>query len=388
MGRGALDDSIAPSNVLGQQIGSFAGSPFSEILDGLPVAVIVLNAFGQIVYSNPAFEILIGNEASSEMLGTRLGEALGCIHCRGRNIRCGITDFCRYCGGSVSFLSSSGGNTRIEECRITRTRNGREESLDLKVWSKTLSHSGEDFVLSCLIDASDEKRRRVLERAFFHDILNIASGLKVTYDVLLKDTLPAAVKEKITALGAGTQQLVEEIQLQKDLTAAEKNQLLPHWECVETGSVLRDIKVLYENHPVARARRIDIDDDSVSVDLETDPILLKRVIGNMVKNALEATAEGGTVSLRCRVQGKQVLFSVRNRGQIAEDVQLQIFKRSYSTKGGGRGIGTYSMKLLAERYLQGKVSFLSNGKEGTVFEVSLPLQPSAPSYFVSKNDLP
>jgi signal transduction histidine kinase len=46
------------------------------------------------------------------------------------------------------------------------------------------------------------------------------------------------------------------------------------------------------------------------------------------------------------------------------------------------------MKLLAERYLQGKVSFLSNGKEGTVFEVSLPLQPSAPSYFVSKNDLP
>jgi hypothetical protein len=235
MGRGALDDSIAPSNVLGQQIGSFAGSPFSEILDGLPVAVIVLNAFGQIVYSNPAFEILIGNEASSEMLGTRLGEALGCIHCRGRNIRCGITDFCRYCGGSVSFLSSSGGNTRIEECRITRTRNGREESLDLKVWSKTLSHSGEDFVLSCLIDASDEKRRRVLERAFFHDILNIASGLKVTYDVLLKDTLPAAVKEKITALGAGTQQLVEEIQLQKDLTAAEKNQLLPHWECFEAG---------------------------------------------------------------------------------------------------------------------------------------------------------
>lgn len=36
--------------------------------------------------------------------------------------------------------------------------------------------------------------------------------------------------------------------------------------------------------------------------------------------------------------------------------QLQIFQRSFSTKGKGRGLGTYSIKLLTERYLKGTAS--------------------------------
>jgi sensor histidine kinase regulating citrate/malate metabolism len=48
-------------------------------------------------------------------------------------------------------------------------------------------------------------------------------------------------------------------------------------------------------------------------------------------------------------------------------VQLQIFQRSFSTKGNGRGLGTYSMKLLSERYLNGRVTFKSSSRDGTVF---------------------
>jgi sensor histidine kinase regulating citrate/malate metabolism len=49
------------------------------------------------------------------------------------------------------------------------------------------------------------------------------------------------------------------------------------------------------------------------------------------------------------------------------EVQLQIFQRSFSTKGKGRGVGTYSMKLLTERYLGGKLAFTSAAGEGTTF---------------------
>ena len=42
---------------------------------------------------------------------------------------------------------------------------------------------------------------------------------------------------------------------------------------------------------------------------------------------------------------------------MPRQVQLQIFKRSFSTKGAARGLGTYSMRLLSERYLKGVVSF-------------------------------
>ena len=94
----------------------------------------------------------------------------------------------------------------------------------------------------------------------------------------------------------------------------------------------------------------------------------------MIKNALEATAAGGVVTVRCRPKAKRhVVFSVHNPGVMPADVQLQIFQRSFSTKAAsGRGIGTHSMKLLGERYLGGKVAFVSREPEGTTFTLTLP----------------
>jgi len=54
------------------------------------------------------------------------------------------------------------------------------------------------------------------------------------------------------------------------------------------------------------------------------------------------------------------------------EVQRQLFTRSFSTKGTGRGLGTYSIKLITEKYLQGTVSFVSNEEQGTVFTVRYP----------------
>ena len=98
-----------------------------------------------------------------------------------------------------------------------------------------------------------------------------------------------------------------------------------------------------------------------------------RVLGNMLKNGLEATAQGQTVTMDCLDQGQEVVFAVHNPAVIPEEVQLQVFQRSFSTKGQpGRGIGTYSMKLLGEQYLGGKVAFVSRSPEGTTFTLTLP----------------
>jgi len=64
---------------------------------------------------------------------------------------------------------------------------------------------------------------------------------------------------------------------------------------------------------------------------------------------------------------------VWNEGVIPESVKLQIFQRSFSTKANaGRGIGTYSVKLFVEKYLGGKVNFVSNPENQTSFVISLP----------------
>ncbi|MGA2077009.1 MAG: hypothetical protein ABSH52_26260 [Terriglobia bacterium] len=52
---------------------------------------------------------------------------------------------------------------------------------------------------------------------------------------------------------------------------------------------------------------------------------------------------------------------------------MQAFRRSFSTKSPvGRGIGTYSTKLITERYLGDSLSFTSSEEAGTTFAVTLP----------------
>jgi signal transduction histidine kinase len=54
-------------------------------------------------------------------------------------------------------------------------------------------------------------------------------------------------------------------------------------------------------------------------------------------------------------------------------VATRIFQRSFTTKAEpGHGLGTYSMRLLAERYLDGQVVFESTPEKGTTFSLMLP----------------
>ena len=92
----------------------------------------------------------------------------------------------------------------------------------------------------------------------------------------------------------------------------------------------------------------------------------------MIKNALEASALGETVTIECRSEGANVRFDVHNTKVMARDVTLQMFRRSFSTKGKGRGLGTYSMRLLGEKYLGGKIDFVSEEQTGTIFSARFP----------------
>jgi signal transduction histidine kinase len=107
--------------------------------------------------------------------------------------------------------------------------------------------------------------------------------------------------------------------------------------------------------------------------LYTDPVLLNRVLGNLIKNALEASPLGTIVTVRSTCSSVGYVFRIHNPTVMEDAVQSQLFQRSFSTKQGkGRGLGTYSVKLLTERYLRGQVAFDSVEQIGTTFYVTLP----------------
>jgi signal transduction histidine kinase len=173
---------------------------------------------------------------------------------------------------------------------------------------------------------------------------------------------------------ASSTSLVNEIKGQRLLLAAEHDQLQAKLAPTRALHALEAVRHLYRNHPTAAGRRVEVDRAAADALLETDETILQRVLGNMVKNALEAVSAGETVTLGVDVKDGACTFWCHNPGAIPPDARLQIFQRSFTTKGPGRGVGTYGIKLLAERYLHGTVGFSSSPEAGTRFHVTMPLR--------------
>jgi len=120
-------------------------------------------------------------------------------------------------------------------------------------------------------------------------------------------------------------------------------------------------------------RTICVDPSSTGCRFSADRTLLARTLGNLIKNALEAVAAGDSITVGSTNDDSHVAFWVHNASYMPRATQLQMFQRSYSTKGPGRGLGTYSAKLLTEQYLHGEISFTTNRADGTIFTVRLPI---------------
>jgi hypothetical protein len=213
----------------------------------------------------------------------------------------------------------------------------------------------------------------VLERIFFHDILNLAGGLQSLATLLAGNSL--SLTEAKDDLCVSASALVQEIRSQQMLLAAEHGQLALNLSRLESREFLLELRQACRNHPVAAGRDIIVAPGAEDFSLVTDRAILTRVMGNLVKNALEASPRGGRITLACRAEARGGVFTCHNPGGMTPEVRLQMFQRSFSTKGRGRGIGTYSVRLLTEKYLGGRVAFTSTADAGTTFQVALPDSP-------------
>lgn len=344
-----------------------------HLLDAIPSLLLILNENRQIVYGNRTLLDLIGARSEAFVHGFRPGEVLHCVNAGREPGGCGTSDGCSACGMVAAVLTSLAGKKDVRECRFLRCREGKTEALDLLVWATPLEYAGERFSVFALSDISHEKRRRALEKIFFHDVLNVVGSIK-GFAELLREYDPADRRDIYEMIHSAAEQSIDEIEAQRTLSAAETGELKVRPAPLELASFLGQIVDTYRHHAVGKGRTLEWDGAVPEILIVTDRVLLGRILGNMIKNALEACRSGDSVKVGCRSRGGSVEISVRNPGVIPPEVRHEIFQRSFTTKGRGRGLGTYSMKLLSE-YLHGEVSFVTDEKEGTTFRIRLPRSP-------------
>ncbi len=368
----ALPTAFAPAERLSaaeiaEQISQLGSRENLErLLDTMPSLVLVLNAERQILLANAAVKKLACELQREAFSGMRPGEFFACRQAASAPHGCGTTEACRTCGAVQAILGAGAGRQTTKECRIS-TVGG--DAHDLRVTASPFQWQGQDYVLMVMDDIGHEKRRHLLERIFFHDVLNTAGSVSGIAAIIAGE--PALTYDLKDDLLLSAETLVNEIKSQRLLLAAERGELQPQLEPVAATEALKNVQQLYRNHPAAAGRQVEVDPGASCCRLNTDPAILQRVLANMLKNALEASPSGGTVWLGTDVGPDTCTFWCRNGGEIPREVALQIFQRSFSTKGHGRGIGTYSIKLLGERYLGGNVSFTTSKEHGTRFQVRL-----------------
>jgi K+-sensing histidine kinase KdpD len=343
-----------------------------QLISALPNVVLILNSKRQVVFSNDELIHKIEVHDFRDFLGKRPGELLSCLHSSESESGCGTSEACRYCGAVNTIVKSQRENRTVSgECRINSIIDDHAEAFDFHVSSTPFSWEGEQYLMFGMTDISHLKRRKNLERIFFHDVLNTAGNIKGIADLILQTHDQTEQRKLLKILSASSEQILEEIQTQRVISQAEDGDLIPRVENLNSLQVMDQVAGPFQSSGDP-GRKIIIDEESDETDFRTDRFILIRILKNMVKNAIEASANGDFVTLGCIEDKQGVSFWVHNPQPMSSEVRHQVFTRNYSTKGSGRGLGTYSMKLLGERYLNGKVRFTSDLESGTTFYVDLP----------------
>ena len=107
--------------------------------------------------------------------------------------------------------------------------------------------------------------------------------------------------------------------------------------------------------------------------LKSDPTLVRRVLGNLIINAIQAMPNGGKLIIRAFKNDDEATIEVTDTGVgIPDDVKPKLFTPMMTTKAKGQGLGLAVVKRLVES-LNGTISFESQEGKGTKFIVEIPL---------------
>ncbi len=343
-----------------------------DLLAAIPDYAVLLDGAGQVLVANQRLLELLGDQTGDGIIGKRTGEMFHCSFAESGADGCGTSRWCLHCGAlQVVTMAMEQQRQVAREVSLVLDR---QNVLEVEVVASPVQVQELATTLCVFRDLSAAKRHQVLEKIFFHDIMNTLGGLRGVAEVLRRDDLlPPADRPRYQAwLLDLTEQLIEEIDQQRKLLAAERGEFVAEVAVFAVAHLLEQVRHTYLNHTVAEGRilRVEPVGDLIAV---SDPTIVRRILGNLVKNALEAVDIGQEVVVSVTHTATEVTFLVANPGVIPDEIQRQLFTRTISSKAAiGRGIGTYSAKLFTERYLDGRIGFSSSATAGTCFWITLP----------------
>ncbi len=147
---------------------------------------------------------------------------------------------------------------------------------------------------------------------------------------------------------------------------------IPERKAVCVAACLRET---LEINPVPEAIRVEFNCPETLPAVLADAGQLQIVFGNLIRNAREAMAKGGQLSIGAVVVDGSLEVSIGDTGVgISPDDLLRVMEPLYSTKARGLGLGLALARAILEKN-QGSLRVVSTLGQGTTFTVRLPMAP-------------
>jgi signal transduction histidine kinase len=220
-----------------------------------------------------------------------------------------------------------------------------------------------------------------------HDIRQPVYALKVYAEMAMLDAtqLPSLLP-KITASCDAINSLFDSLFDFEQINSGHIN--IAH-QTVDIDEVIDDLE--YQFKPLARHKNLEFRTNTISGYLQTDQLLVKRILTCFISNAVKYTEQGG-ILVTVRKRKSMVVFEVWDTGIGIDAAHLEhVFEEFYkvgdfSSTDEGFGLGLSVVKRLSA-YAEGShISVKSKIGVGSVFRFALPLKIYSPPYVQSRFD--
>lgn len=229
-----------------------------------------------------------------------------------------------------------------------------------------------------------ERMRQDMVNMLIHDLRgplgNLINAIDLVSMLMESETEASKINrflEMARRSGQAVNDLVDSI---LDVSRLEQGEMLLQRNMTNLNQLLQAVED--QVMPQALSKQMELKIQPVSEDWEAwiDSSMIRRVLINLVGNAIKYTPEQGRVTITTNISGNKLHFAISDNGPgISKANQAHVFDKfsrvDYSVSTPGVGLGLAFCKLATEAH-QGTISVESAGVpgQGSTFHVVLPLQ--------------
>jgi CheY-like chemotaxis protein/two-component sensor histidine kinase len=161
-----------------------------------------------------------------------------------------------------------------------------------------------------------------------------------------------------------------------DISKFDAGVVTPHMQTFAIASLLDRLAATYEAQ--AHEKKLTLKIVPSSVQVTSDPVLLERILGNLVSNAIRYTEQGG-VLVGCRRRGGNLAVQVWDTGIGIDESQHdnifeEFFQLSNPERDRSKGLGLgLSIAKRSAALLGHELTVCSIPGKGSVFSIALPI---------------